>query len=178
MSDRHTRQNPEDRGRRALLLPRWAIPLVWAVLVLAVQVLLPWAVAQLGPRLGWLDGAPATWSWIGLALVALGIGCYGWCLAAHFASYTAPVRVGLTPPHLIRGGPYGFSRNPMYVSGLLTWLGWTVFFGSPAVGLGLVLLWAAFTWRVIPREERQLEALFGDVYLDYKLCVPRWLGRA
>jgi protein-S-isoprenylcysteine O-methyltransferase Ste14 len=66
----------------------------------------------------------------------------------------------------------------MYVSGLFTWIGWTVFYGSPAVLAGLVLLWSAFTFRVIPHEERQLEALFGDEYLEYRSSVRRWLGRA
>jgi protein-S-isoprenylcysteine O-methyltransferase Ste14 len=65
----------------------------------------------------------------------------------------------------------------MYVAGLLAWLGWTLFYGSPAVLIGLALLWALFTFRVIPREERQLEDLFGEEYLDYKRTVRRWLGR-
>jgi protein-S-isoprenylcysteine O-methyltransferase Ste14 len=65
----------------------------------------------------------------------------------------------------------------MYVSGLFVWLGWTVFYGSPAVFVGLVLLWSVFTFRVIPHEERQLEGLFGDEYLEYKSSVRRWIGR-
>ncbi len=65
----------------------------------------------------------------------------------------------------------------MYVAGLFAWIGWTVFYGSPAVFIGLVLLWSLFTFRVIPNEERQLEALFGDEYLEYKKSVPRWIGR-
>jgi protein-S-isoprenylcysteine O-methyltransferase Ste14 len=65
----------------------------------------------------------------------------------------------------------------MYVSGLFAWIGWTVFYGSPAVFIGLTLLWSLFTFRVIPNEERQLEALFGDEYREYKKSVPRWIGR-
>jgi protein-S-isoprenylcysteine O-methyltransferase Ste14 len=34
-----------------------------------------------------------------------------------------------------------------------------------------------FAFRVIPYEERQLEALFGDNYLDYKRSVRRWIWR-
>jgi protein-S-isoprenylcysteine O-methyltransferase Ste14 len=65
----------------------------------------------------------------------------------------------------------------MYVAGLFAWIGWTVFYGSPAVFIGLVLLWSLFTLRVIPYEERQLEALFGDEYREYKKSVRRWIGR-
>jgi protein-S-isoprenylcysteine O-methyltransferase Ste14 len=64
----------------------------------------------------------------------------------------------------------------MYIWGLFAWLGWTVFYGSPSVLIGLVLLWLIFTLAVIPKEERQLEELFGDEYLEYKRSVRRWLG--
>ena len=170
-------QLPTSKGRRELALPRWAIPIVWAVLVLLILVLVPWAVARLGPRYGWSQAIPATWNLTGLIAVAIGLALYVWCLALHFKSYRAPVRVGFSPPHLVVSGPYTYSRNPMYVSGLFAWLGWTVFYGSPAVLVGLVLLWSLFTFRVIPYEERQLEALFGDEYLEYKRSVRRWIGR-
>lgn len=32
-------------------------------------------------------------------------------------------------------------------------------------------------FRVVPREERTLEARFGEVYLHYKHTVPRWLEK-
>jgi protein-S-isoprenylcysteine O-methyltransferase Ste14 len=169
---------PTSRGRRELVLPRWAIPLVWAVLVLLILAAAPWAVAKLGPHYGWSRAGPATWNLAGLVAVAIGLVWYVWCLAFHFRSYRAAVRIGFTPPHLVVGGPYQYSRNPMYVGGLSAWLGWTVFYGSPAVLTGLVLLWSAFTFRVIPHEERQLEALFAEEYLEYKRSVRRWIGRA
>jgi protein-S-isoprenylcysteine O-methyltransferase Ste14 len=112
---------------------------------LVILVVLPWAVARLGPRYGWSQAVPATWNLIGLIAVAIGLVLYVWCLAFHFKSYRAAVRIGFSPPHLVVGGPYKYSRNPMYVSGLFAWLGWTVFYGSPAVLVGLVLLWSVFT---------------------------------
>jgi protein-S-isoprenylcysteine O-methyltransferase Ste14 len=170
------RHSPTSRGHRKLALPRWAIPLVWAVLVLVILVALPWAAARVGPRYGWSRASPGTWNLIGLLAVAMGLAGYVWCLLFHFKSYRAPVNVGFDPPHLVVAGPYNYSRNPMYVSGLFTWLGWTVFYGSPAVLGGWVLLWLLFTFRVIPHEERQLEALFGKEYVEYKRHVRRWIG--
>ena len=165
------------KSRRELILPRWAIPLVWAVTVLVIQILLPWAIAKLGSRFGWSQLAPAWWNLSGLIAVAIGLAMYAWCLTFHFRSYRASVRLGFSPPHLVIAGPYRLSRNPMYVSGLFVWLGWTVFYRSLAVFVALVLLWSIFAFRVIPREERQLEALFGDDYLDYKRSVRRWIWR-
>ena len=165
------------RGPALPALPRWAIPPVWAVLVLAILVALPWAISRLGPRYGWSQAVPAAWNLAGLVAVVLGLALYVWCLVFHFKSYRAAVRIGFAPPHLVVGGPYQVSRNPMYVAGLSAWLGWTVFYGSPAVLIGLALLWSLFAFRVIPHEERQLEALFGDEYREYKRSVRRWLGR-
>jgi protein-S-isoprenylcysteine O-methyltransferase Ste14 len=170
-------KNQNNTNQREIFLPRWAVPLVWGIIVLVIQILLPWIIAKFGSRYGWSQGTPAFWNSIGLAGVAIGITIYAWCLSFHFRTYTDSVRLGFSPPHLVTDGPYQISRNPMYVSGLFAWLGWTIFFGSPAVLIGLVFLWLIFTFRVIPGEERQLEALFGDDYLEFKRTVRRWIGR-
>ena len=165
------------RGRRELSLPRPVIPFVWAVIVLVIQILLPWAIAKLGPRFGWSQRVPMWWNFSGLIVVATGLVLYAWCLVFHYRSYRTSVRVGFSPPHLVIAGPYRVSRNPMYVSGLFVWFGWTIFYGSLAVFAALLLLWFVFAFRVIPYEERQLEVLFGDDYLEYKRSVGRWMGR-
>lgn len=160
------------------MFPRWAVPLVWAAIVLAIHILLPWAIANLGPRFGWAEAAPGKWNLTGLIAVVIGLALYIWCLAVHFRSYHAPVKMGFDPPALVVAGPYKFSRNPMYLSALIAWIGWTIFYGSPSVFVAMVILWSVFALRVIPLEEHQLEALFGDEYLDYKRTVARWFGRA
>lgn len=167
---------PKLKERYELFLPRWGVPFVWAVIVLAIQILLPWATSKLGPRLGWSQLTPALWNITGLIAVVIGLALYTWCLAFHFRSYRSSVRISFSPPSLVTGGPYRFSRNPMYVSGLLVWLGWAFFYGSPAVFVALLLLFSIFAFRVIPHEERQLEELFGDEYLEYKGSVRRWIG--
>ncbi len=73
-------------------------------------------------------------------------------------------------------GPYQFSRNPMYLGELVLWLGWVFFFGSVAVLIAFLLLVVLLNFQVVPREERELEAKFGDTYIRYKKRVPRWIG--
>jgi protein-S-isoprenylcysteine O-methyltransferase Ste14 len=171
-------ENSKNKASREFRLPKWAIPLVWTVIVLVLQVILPWVIARIGPRLGWSkQGDPGWWNLAGLIAVFLGIAMYAWCLVFHYRSYRTSVRVGFSPPHLVVAGPYQISRNPMYVSGLFAWLGWTIYYGSPAVLVALVFLWSVFSFRVIPSEERQLVGLFGEDYLDYKRSVRRWFGR-
>lgn len=168
---------PKREDHHELLLPRWAVPLVWAVIISVIQILLPGGISRLEPRFSWSQRSPGLWNLAGLVVVVIGLSFYCWCLVFHFGTYRASVRVGFSPPHLVIAGPYKFSRNPMYVSGLLTWLGWTVYYGSLAVFIAFVLLWFMFAYRVIPQEERQLEMLFDDEYLEYKRSVRRWIGR-
>jgi protein-S-isoprenylcysteine O-methyltransferase Ste14 len=65
----------------------------------------------------------------------------------------------------------------MYLSGMVIWLGWIIFYGSVAVLGGAVVFWGSMALLVVPWEERNLEARFGEAYLRYKNSVPRWLGK-
>jgi len=169
-------QPAPSKNQRGIWLPLWAIPIVWTIPVLVIQILLPWAISRLGHQYGWHQSAPVVWNLIGLIAVGIGLTTYIWCLVFHFKSYRELVRISFSPPHLVVDGPYRYSRNPMYVSGLFVWCGWTIFYGNETVLIGLVLLWSVFAFRVIPSEERQLEALFGDEYRVYKKLVGRWCG--
>ncbi len=60
---------------------------------------------------------------------------------------------------------------------VIVWLGWAIFYGSPAVWAGLAILWAAWA-KVVRWEARGLLERFGDDYRAYLAAVPRWLGRA
>ena len=73
------------------------------------------------------------------------------------------------------GGPYAISRHPMYIGELALWLGWAILYGSIPVLIGFAAL-AAVVGLLAPREERALEAKFGEVYRRYSARVPRWIG--
>ena len=76
---------------------------------------------------------------------------------------------------LITRGPYRFSRNPAYACLTVLYVALAVLRNNAWI-LVLVLptLWIMNGW-VIPREERYLEARFGDAYRAYKARVRRWL---
>jgi protein-S-isoprenylcysteine O-methyltransferase Ste14 len=119
------------------------------------------------------------WNLPGLAPVAAGFAGVVWCWVLHYMRTPRLVELDRTwtPPYLLTGGPYTLSRNPMYVCALMIWLGWALFYGSPAVLAGCAVLWALVTFVLVPAEERNLEARFGEPYLRYRDAVPRWLGR-
>jgi protein-S-isoprenylcysteine O-methyltransferase Ste14 len=76
---------------------------------------------------------------------------------------------------IVRAGPYGFTRNPIYLAFTLLQLGIAAWVNSAGVVLTLLPALALMALVVIPREERYLEARFPSEYLAYQRAVRRWL---
>ena len=75
---------------------------------------------------------------------------------------------------IVTAGPYRFTRNPLYVTNALFYLGLTLIFNLVWPLVLFVPMVMVIHWGIIRREERYLEAKFGDEYLAYKARVPRW----
>lgn len=76
---------------------------------------------------------------------------------------------------MVRDGPYRFTRNPMYVGMILSYLGLSLAFNTAWPMLLLPLVLVAIVKAVITKEEEYLEAVFGDEYRAYKGDVRRWV---
>lgn len=76
---------------------------------------------------------------------------------------------------IISAGPYRYSRNPMYLALSLLYAGIGVAADNLWILVLLVPLLVVVGTGVIAREERYLEAKFGEAYLGYKAGVRRWL---
>jgi protein-S-isoprenylcysteine O-methyltransferase Ste14 len=79
--------------------------------------------------------------------------------------------------HLVTGGVFSISRNPMYLGLLLVLIGWAVRLGTASPWLVLPLFWTVITYGQIVPEEQALTQLFGQRYCAYRREVGRWLGR-
>lgn len=77
--------------------------------------------------------------------------------------------------HLVTGGPFSFSRNPIYLANTLLMIG--VGLVSGIAWFILLAIAAAFLTQklAIEREERHLEQRFGKRYRDYRKKVRRWI---
>ena len=76
---------------------------------------------------------------------------------------------------VVTGGPFRFTRNPLYLSMVLIYLGISALANGLAPILLLPIIQRLMRRGVIEREERYLERKFGDEYVRYKVQVPRWI---
>ena len=149
--------------------------LVWLGGILLGHVVVPWVISLQTPHHGWTAGRPGAWNLLGLMPLVAGTVCLMWVMVVGFAEI--PERVELTWPAttLLVRGPFAFTRNPIYVGELGLWLGWALLYGSLGVFVGFVAIVLIVHFAVLPREERTLEARFGDIYREYKASTSRWV---
>lgn len=75
---------------------------------------------------------------------------------------------------LVTDGIYAYSRNPLYISQILFYLGVAVAANGLWTLILLIPLLLVIHYGVIAREEFYLERKFGDIYRGYKARVRRW----
>ena len=75
---------------------------------------------------------------------------------------------------LVTDGIFGWLRNPMYVGLAFLVSGLGIAFASDWTLVMLVPAVLMLHFGVVKREERYLEAKFGDAYRQYKARVPRY----
>jgi hypothetical protein len=162
---------------QSLHLPRWLAPGVLAILFLLAHVALPWRLSTLSTRHGWAGRRPGRKNRLALLLVVPGIASTLWLINQHYRASPRSFQEFRPTQKLLTHSPYAYSRNPMYLSELIFWLGWALFYGSVSVLVCFLLWLVAFRYLIVPWEERGLEARFGEAYRQYKLTTPRWFGR-
>ncbi len=117
----------------------------------------------------WSGWYVAAWALIGVGVIIL---VAGW---VQFFRAKTNILVHKPSSNLIQSGLYRFSRNPIYVSALLMQLGIALLMNNLWIILLVPVSKFAIDRYVIAREEAYLERKFGEVYLDYKRTVRRWL---
>lgn len=111
---------------------------------------------------------------LGMLLLSAGIGLLTFCVMRFTRAGTA---VPPTQPTtaIVTNGPYGYSRNPIYIAFIAVYLGLCFLFdllwGFPLL---VPLIYIVNTY-VIQREEEYLSAKFGDAYNEYAAKVKRWI---
>lgn len=107
---------------------------------------------------------------LGLAGVLLAVSA----LLAFRRAHTTPNPYGESTA-IVAGGPFRYTRNPMYLALTLLYTGMAFALNAPLTLLLLPLALVAMHHGVIRREENYLEQKFGDEYRQYKARVRRWI---
>ncbi len=109
------------------------------------------------------------------ALSAIAAACFVIRARTEMARAGTNVNPGLPANAIVTGGPYRFTRNPMYLALCLLNLGIGLLICDLVPTLLTLVLAITLHFGVIVREERYLERRFGDVYSAYRGRVRRWL---
>jgi protein-S-isoprenylcysteine O-methyltransferase Ste14 len=132
-----------------------------------------------GLALNWLvplpfmpDSLPA--AWLGAAVFVLALALFAWAVVTMTRA-GSNVPTSLPTTAIVESGPYGLTRNPIYLSMFLALAGLAIAFDN----LWLLMMLAPFAlvirYGVVAREEAYLERKFRDVYRSYRSRVRRWL---
>ncbi len=121
----------------------------------------------------WEFGAPGA-RYAGITLVVIGVAIILWAALLFNRAKTGIVPFSQVT-FLVLGGPYLYTRNPMYIGMALTLLGAAVFLASLAPFFVLPLFVLIINNRFILAEEAMLEEAFGEAYREYRAKVRRWL---
>jgi len=107
-------------------------------------------------------------------VVAIAIAIAAWALLQFFREGTE-VRPDRPDDVLLTGGPYRYSRNPLYIALTLVQVTAAIWLDNLWVLLLTPLSVLVITLYAIRREERYLEQRFGAEFLAYRERVRRWL---
>jgi protein-S-isoprenylcysteine O-methyltransferase Ste14 len=159
---------PASAGQKTSWWIPWP-PVIYVVAIVASLVLhalypLPWFGSPMSDIL-----VPVGW----LALLAMA-GLFFTALRA-LARAKTPVNPNAQPEHLVTEGPFGITRNPIYLADTLLLIGVGLVSGITWF-LPLALIAAFVTKKVaIDKEERWLADKFSKRYRDYAKRVRRWI---
>lgn len=129
-----------------------------------------------GITVNWMLGGyyGHAWGWIGLFMLAACFGIIAWS-KKRFSIAGTPVPPNQPATAIVKEGPYKFTRNPMYLSFMIGFIGLSFLASAPFMTLFAIPLLYLLDQRVIVPEEEYLSAKFGETYLDYKKQVRRWI---
>ena len=135
-----------------------------------------WAAWSLHRRYdGMLGPLPEWTSSLGLALLVAG-GCLALACITTFLTRGEGTPAPFDPPRkFVATGPYKFVRNPMYIGGGITLLGFGLCEHSAAIVLSVPPWLLLAHLLLVLYEEPHLSTTFGAPYDEYRRSVHRWL---
>jgi protein-S-isoprenylcysteine O-methyltransferase Ste14 len=114
--------------------------------------------------------------WIGVALLAAGLAFAVWARVHLGRNWSGTVTVKESH-ELIRTGPYGIVRHPIYTGLIAAVLGTAIASGTVRAALAVALFTASFLYK-LRIEEAFMRETFPEEYPRYARAVPRLIPLA
>lgn len=112
----------------------------------------------------WFARPTAASLWLGAGITAAGLLVRAWAAGTLEKNWRLTV-----------GGPYAFTRNPLYLGSLVVGLGAAAAAAQPWLALIFVAFFAWMYGSTMNAEDRHLEEAFGADYARYREHVPALL---
>jgi protein-S-isoprenylcysteine O-methyltransferase Ste14 len=112
--------------------------------------------------------------WLGALVFAFALALLVWAIAAMTRG-GSNVPTNRPTTTIVHGGPYRFTRNPIYLAMALGLIGLAIAFNTLWLLLVSVPFGLVIRYGVVAREEAYLERKFGNVYRCYRSRMRRWL---
>ena len=115
--------------------------------------------------------------WSGILAILIGLESLGWIGASlvYFRRHnTTPNPLG-EATHLITGGPFRLSRNPVYLALTTACIGFALLTHSYCFLIGGLIFWLITDLFSIPQEEKFLAGKFKQEWTAYCQQTRRWL---
>jgi protein-S-isoprenylcysteine O-methyltransferase Ste14 len=110
-----------------------------------------------------------------IVMFAAGIALAAWSVGTFAAAGTEIAPTSASNKKLVTGGPFRFTRNPMYLSLVLAMVGVAFYMGTLPFFAVPVLLFLLCHLVFIPFEEAKMQRQHGSPYTDYLHRVRRWI---
>jgi len=113
----------------------------------------------------------------GLLLIIAGESLRVW--AVGYIGRESRVTGRATAPRLCNGGPYGFTRNPLYLANITIYSGFAGLSNilSPWFPMSVFVIYGVIYGLIVRYEEECLQKTLGNEFVIFTRQVPRWFPR-
>jgi protein-S-isoprenylcysteine O-methyltransferase Ste14 len=147
--------------------------LPWPPILYGSAAIAAWLAGRVVP-LAWLDDPRIVIVGWGLITIGLGLDIWAMVVMTRHRANILPHRAATA---LVTGGPFAWSRNPIYLGNTVLLAGCAAAFGNPWLLLAAAAAAVLVTRLAIRREEAHLAARFGAAWDSYAARTGRWFGR-
>jgi protein-S-isoprenylcysteine O-methyltransferase Ste14 len=151
---KHTKQRESLGSRMSYTIPVWAA----VYCMFGAKNLGEWWHRDILLHMAWLGP-------VGVAITAFGFAFTFWARYILGGNWSGAVTIKVGH-ELIRTGPYGWVRHPIYTGMIIATTGTAIALDQWRGVVAAVLMWLGFTIKRL-KEEQFMRQTFGDQYTDY-----------